>query len=162
MALFKPKKMVSNQDKEEKVNDLAMALNIKGMAKKKKMADGGMVPNLKENYDEDKNLEGLREPQSEIDEELEEESKSNPSLNESIADKIMKKRKMAQGGMVDPDLTESIEFEKINKDAVHSLDDEEDLSQPLDSNEHGNDLSDEDEKDMVSIIMKKLKAKNGM
>ncbi len=93
----------------------------------------------------------------------------------SIADAIMRKRdkmKMAEGGMVDDgevDLEANSEevgrspYDHMNQDAANKeLYDLDQLSpQPMDSNEHGDDL-DSDKHDMISAIRAKLKAKRGV
>lgn len=84
----------------------------------------------------------------------------------SIADAILAKRKkMADGGMVDMDNKESDDnaFDDLNMDAVkkESYDDDQLSPQPMDSNETGDDREDESENhmDMVSAIRRKLAAK---
>lgn len=90
---------------------------------------------------------------------------------DSIADAILaKKRKakmMAEGGEVDleanseesPNEEDQMSFEANGKEQydLDQLD-----SQPMDSNEMGHDLPDEDEHDMVSAIRKKMKLRKGM
>lgn len=93
---------------------------------------------------------------------------------ESIADAILAKKrkaKFADGGMVD--LDENAEEASANP---NTYDDQNELAamkenydegmdgviDPMDSNEHGDELSDEDSHDMVDSIRKKYKAKKGM
>lgn len=83
-----------------------------------------------------------------------------------MVDNIMKKRRMADGGEVDLDHNSDTElnnedqmsFDAARKrtyyDAKSQMED-----QPMDSNEHGDDLKDEDEHDMVDSIRKKMKSK---
>ena len=96
-----------------------------------------------------------------LDEEMEDEKHS------SLAAAIMahKKRKMmAEGGQVD--LEENSEeqpnqFYKQNEHEALKENYDQDLfhvDEPKDSNEHGDELSDEDEHDMVSAIRRKMRA----
>jgi len=72
---------------------------------------------------------------------------------------------MAEGGMADlhseheeePNNEDQMSFEALKKENYNSSD--LDIDQPEDSNEHGHDLEDEDEHDMVSSIRRKMKAK---
>lgn len=90
----------------------------------------------------------------------------------SIAKAIMRKqhmsKMMADGGMVDIDENakeQPNEYYHENEDAAlkENYDSDMDgISQPLDSNEHGDKLSDEDEHDRVEQIRKKLIKKRGM
>jgi len=91
----------------------------------------------------------------------------------SVADQIMRKKKMmAEGGPVDSDggvdLQDSNGDEWLNREDDMSFDaarkktyyDDDQLDdQPEDSNEHGHDLPDEDEHDMVDQIRAKMKSK---
>lgn len=83
----------------------------------------------------------------------------------SIASEIRKKRMMALGGSVDLDEnaeeTQPDSYEDRNiAAATDDYDSELDLmSQPLDSNEHGDELSDEDAMDMISKIRSKMKSR---
>jgi hypothetical protein len=85
----------------------------------------------------------------------------------SIAAAIMAKRKrMADGGMVDLDLNameQPNDFDELNEAALKENYDEDmhDVSQPMDSNEHGDEI-DSDDHDMVSIIRRKMKLKSPM
>jgi hypothetical protein len=95
---------------------------------------------------------------------------SDDERSSSIADAIMKKRHkakmMADGGMVDleanseeqPNNEDDYSFNAVKKEAY-------DLDQlgpdPMDSNEHGDDIE-SDKNDMVSQIRKKMRAKRGM
>lgn len=89
----------------------------------------------------------------------------------SMAEAIMRKRKakmMAEGGMVDIEENGEEEsadhFDALNHEAAMKelYDDEQISHQPMDSNEHGDELSDEDAHDMVSMIRKKLRMKLDM
>jgi len=72
---------------------------------------------------------------------------------------------MAEGGMADlhseheeePNNEDQMSFEALKKENYNSSD--LDIDQPEDSNEHGHDLEDEDEHDMVSSIRRKMKSK---
>lgn len=89
----------------------------------------------------------------------------------SITDAIMRKRKMdtmmADGGMVD--LEEESEeqpnqYDRMNQEAAkkEQYDDSQLESDPMNSNEHGRMLEDEDSHDMVDAIRKKIKYKRMM
>lgn len=80
----------------------------------------------------------------------------------SIAAAIMARKKMAEGGVVDNNEEESADpspYDDRNEAVMKENYDQdmEDVSQPMDSNEHGHILSDEDEHDgsLVSKIMAK-------
>ena len=85
----------------------------------------------------------------------------------SLAEAIMRHRRakaMADGGMVD--LEANSREDKNNEDDLsynallkEQYDDSQISAQPEDSNEHGHDLSDEDEHDMVPMIRRKMKMK---
>lgn len=83
----------------------------------------------------------------------------------SIADAIMRKRKMmADGGEVDLqsnadedlNLEDQLSFEAARKKTY--FDDSQISKQPMDSNEHGDEI-DSDEHDMISSIRRKMKSK---
>ncbi len=84
----------------------------------------------------------------------------------SIADAILaKKRKMQEGAV---DINENAEempnqYDELNMEAAgKELYDDDQLSdQPMDSNEHGDDI-DSDDHDMISQIRKKMKSKRDM
>jgi hypothetical protein len=88
-------------------------------------------------------------------------------LTDSIADSIIRKRKMmAEGGQVD--LEANSREDKNNEDDMsheallkEQYDDSQLSPQPRDSNEHGHELSDEDAHSMVEAIRRKLRAKRG-
>lgn len=80
----------------------------------------------------------------------------------SIADAILNKKKYADGGMVD--LEEDSEEEPNQYDdrnefaaGKEQYDDTQLEPQPMDSNEHGDDI-DSDEHDMIPIIIRKMKS----
>lgn len=84
----------------------------------------------------------------------------------SVADMIRKKNMYARGGEVD--LQDSNGDEHLNEEDQLSFDaarkktyydDSQISSQPMDSNEHGDELSDADSHDMVSSIRKRMKSK---
>lgn len=117
---------------------LAIAYDIK-RRNSKKMAEGGTAI-LKENYDQ---------------------QEDQPS---SITEAIRRK-KMAEGGMVDLDLNEEEHqpngYDEQNRLAAHH-DFEEDmdhLHQPLDSNEHTEEI-DHDEHDMISALRARIRKKH--
>lgn len=88
----------------------------------------------------------------------------------SIAEAIMRRRKMAAGGMVDIDengqesSANPNTYDDQNEEAaLKELYDDEQLDpQPRDSNLHGDVLSDEDAHDMVESIRRKLRLKRMM
>lgn len=101
-----------------------------------------------------------------MEEEMEEyeddmEEPKHKSLAEAIISK-MKFKKLAEGGEVDGEFSNEEGpgmRRKTNIDAKEFDTDEEGYDgQPEDSNEHGDDLSDADAHDMVSMIRKKLKS----
>lgn len=102
-------------------------------------------------------------PEIEADEMMHEDSEDE-MLPDSIADAVMAKRKKyADGGMVD--LEKNSEEDKNNEDDLSYeaiLKEQYDLSQldeqPHDSNEHGDELEDADEHDMVSSVRKKMRS----
>lgn len=85
----------------------------------------------------------------------------------SIAEAIMRKRRMADGGMVDlqananEDLNEEdqLSYQAARKNTYY--DNSQISAQPMDSNEHGDVLDDEDEdnRDMISRIRSKMRSK---
>lgn len=84
----------------------------------------------------------------------------------SVAEAIMKKRKMADGGMVDLDSNSeemSNEYDELNMDAAgkEQYDDDQLSPQPMDSNEHGHSIEDELDKGIVAAIRRKMAAKRG-
>lgn len=92
------------------------------------------------------------------------ESEMDEDEHASIAAAIMaKRRKMADGGMVDIESNEEEqpnEYDSRNQAILkeHYGDDLDDIHQPMDSNEHGDVLEDEDSHDMVSMIRRKMKS----
>lgn len=88
----------------------------------------------------------------------------------SIADMIMaKKKKMAEGGEVDlsenadeePNHEDDLSFEALKKENYSESAGLDELDSPMDSNEHGDKLSDADEHNssMIDKIRSKMKAK---
>lgn len=133
---------------EHREQDLAIAYNVQRQARKKKMAMGGMIPKPGP-------MSGFEDRYSE------------QAGHESVADAIMSKRKKyADGGVVDiEDNGEeegSTPFDDMNEEAVMKelYDDSQLEDQPMDSNEHGDDIE-EDVHDMVSTIRKKMKSLRG-
>lgn len=92
-----------------------------------------------------------------------------PSADErpqSITDAIMRRRKMADGGMVDLEENSREKpnfYDELNEDAANKeqYDDSQISPQPEDSNEHGDDIE-SDIHDMVSKIRSKLRLKRQM
>lgn len=127
--------MHANPSPEKRAQNIAIAYSVKRRAAAKKMAMGGEMDDMPE---------------------------ESPA---SIAEHIMKKRKMAEGGEVDlqdnadEHLNEEdqLSFEAARKKTY--FDDSQLSDQPEDSNEHGDELSDEDEHDMVDKILKKRRMK---
>lgn len=102
------------------------------------------------------------------DEDLQPEDEEHEEHHNSIAAAIMarKERKMmAEGGMVDIDENNEEQpnsFYKQNEDAAlkENYDSDFDsISEPMDSNEHGDHLSDEDAHDMISRIRSRMHMK---
>lgn len=121
---------------------LAIAYSTQRMAKKKHMAAGGTV----QSGSPDMNYAKGGEVDSHYD---------------SIADAIMRKKKYAEGGQVEPDNMETpaslSPYDDDNYDAVMKELYEEDMEdQPMDSNEKGDEI-DSDKHDMVSQIRKRMK-----
>ena len=86
---------------------------------------------------------------------------SDEERSESIVDAIMRKRKMADGGMVDLEENSEEEVNQyygLNSKAADEpqYDDSQLEDQPMDSNEHGDDIE-SDKHDMVSRIRAKLR-----
>lgn len=135
-------------------------------------AFGGIAGDLETNHlrDDEEDLMGMdapmspeTEPSSFYDEIDEEQTSASEPSNDSIADRIMRKR-MAYGGSVDENDQEDPQtpYDPMNAKAYsHKLYDVDQLSaQPEDSNEHGDDIT-SDVMDHIEIIRKKLKAKRG-
>lgn len=163
---------------------LAIAYSVKRKAPKKMMAEGGGVMksiqdwidqpdpdqkagsnprplDQKKTQDFEKGFEGYAEGGMVHDEEEIEHAAS-------IAGAIMAKRRsakmMAEGGMVDIEsngMEEADPMDDMNEDALKENYDEElsDMDQPMDSNEHSEDI-DEDKHDMVSAIRAKMKMRS--
>lgn len=82
----------------------------------------------------------------------------------SIAEAILSKKKFAHGGEISTDEEEgpgtdqsyNIKAKKYFQEEGNTI-----SPQPMDSNEHGHEISDEDAHDMVDMIRKKLKASRG-
>ena len=137
------------------------------------MAEGGVAEEIgpKPEEDEVEHPAGLESSDShEVVSEKEFDSDSfadEEDDHKSIASAIMHRRKMASGGMVD--LYENAEeepneFYHENEDAALKENYDEDIhsvTEPMDSNEHGDDLSDEDEHEhsMIAAIRRKMKSR---
>lgn len=142
---------------------------------RKRYAEGGAVSAMKENYtdiDDARDNYDLRMA-SDASHHIATDAKT-----ETIADIIRAKRFMAKGGKVGMyaeggdvvDLDGSHEDEFMSEGVNHRILDGENYaedealdqaSSPEDSNEHGRDLPDEDEYDMVDKIRKKMRAYRG-
>lgn len=147
---------------------LAIAYDIKRKAGKKKMAHGGMATEASCAHGGMAMCnEGCYAKGGQVENPKLEQAHMDMPRASSMAEAIMRKRKMmAEGGMVDLDNHEDgdqAEFDDQNELAAKKeLYDDEQLSpQPMDSNEHGDDLSDEDKYDMVSSIRRRMKMKRG-
>lgn len=174
--MFKSKKSPPAAD--SKPDNFAMAYSI-SKKNRKKMAKGGEV---KENPQAPSVNEAADEEQKSIQDSIESNMKSKQRtgkpgyaeggmvdhLAHSIADAIIEKRhKMAQGGAVDLNANSEEEYrspyDTLNADAAD--DEQYDLdqlsAQPEDSNQHGDELSDEDAHSMISKIRAKLRSKRG-
>lgn len=85
----------------------------------------------------------------------------------SIAEAILhKKRMLAQGGEIleenseeSPNIEDQLSFDALRKENYSEHSALDDLTSPMDSNEHGHDLPDEDSHDMVDRIRAKIKSK---
>lgn len=84
-----------------------------------------------------------------------------------ISDAIMRKR-YAEGGQVDlasnaeesSNTEDDLSFEALKKENYSESAGLDDLDQPLDSNEKGDELSDADSHDMADVIRRKMKMKD--
>lgn len=146
--------MEAHPDKKEQ--DLAIAYAVQ-RRNAHKMAKGGMV-----DIDD---MEDSREMDM-LDQSEEGEMDGVPK---SIVDAIRMKKRMAKGGMVeshdvdlqensneDLNLEDQLSYEAARKDTYYDIDDQAD-EQPMDSNEHGDDLPDEDAHSMISAIRRKMR-----
>lgn len=103
-----------------------------------------------------------------IDDEMDQpEPEEEDEHDSSVAAAIMaKRRKYADGGQVDLDdnsMEHPNSYYNRNENAVlkeNYDEDMEDMSQPMDSNEHADELEDEDSHDMVGKIMRKMKSRS--
>ena len=143
--------MHAHPDKKHHAQNLAIAYDVQRRAKQKHMSEGGKVE-----HDMAEHMDVLP-----------------ASMHESIVDAVMRKldeRRMAEGGMVDldenaeeePNHEDQLSFEALIKENYSEESALEEAHQPEDSNEHGDDLKDEDSHDMVDIVRKKIKHKRGM
>lgn len=91
------------------------------------------------------------------------------SVSSAIMARKRRAKAMADGGMVDldenareePNNLDDMNYEALKKENYAEEHGLSELGQPEDSNEHGHELSDEDEHDMVTSIRNKIKAKRG-
>jgi hypothetical protein len=133
-----------------------------------KMAEGGWVDGYDmsaddQDHDRDLNMDsGPNSHAQEIDANSEDERPA------SIVAAIMSKRKkFADGGMVDLDENAKEDKNNLDDDNYGALKKEnyseksglDDLDEPSDSNEQGDDLEDEDSHDMISSIRSKMNKK---
>lgn len=151
-----------------KPKSLAIAYNTQRIAKKKKMAYGGPADRQDGAVDpEPRKPDDFRPPEDQYMADRFAKGGEVDSHYDSIADAIMRKKKMADGGEVD--INSNAEetpstlspFDDDNSDAVlkELYDDDQIGPQPEDSNEIGDEREDEesDKFDMVSAIRKKMK-----
>lgn len=162
----KSKKAVSENIKTEmqsgkpQKQSIAIALNVQ-RKNKSKMADGGPV--APKNIDPEKAkqiAEGFKKKLGGFAHGGEIEAPK------SIAEAIIKRKKMmADGGFVDIDKNaEEVQDDDYEDQNIEAADDDLDDSipeedQPMDSNEHSQELSDEDAHDMISKIRAKMKSR---
>ncbi len=181
MSLFKSKKSDEASMKEGKPS-LSVAFSAQRFGKKKKMAEGGRVEEASDGETADEALARSKTRYMSKDEQDSAAKEDRPLSDfynpkkmamggeveghvDSIVDAIMRKRKFAEGGMVDLEDNseeEPNQFDGMNADAAEE--DQYDLdqlsAQPEDSNEQGDDIE-ADVHDLVSQIRAKLKAKQG-
>jgi len=142
MGMYEPKAERMQEIHEEAVHNPSI--------EESKMAEGGEV--LDESSDIHREM--MMQPMDEVEEEM----------HNSMADAIMARRKrMAAGGQVDIDHNNQEDPEampSLNKAALKENYNEDmmDMSQPMDSNEHGDDI-DSDKHDMVSAIRRKMQSR---
>jgi hypothetical protein len=139
--------------------------------KPKKMAEGGPISATFEHERPDEQLEagaaddGMDDAVMAAEGGMMGEDEQSEMEHASIAAAIMAKharKMMAEGGAVDIEQNQEDgedhpdrPYESILKE--HYGDDLDELDQPMDSNEHGHEISDEDAHDVVSKIMKKMR-----
>jgi len=161
--------------KVEPVSDQEM----EDVMKKKKMAHGGIAdeygakPEMREHPSpEARKPDDHRLPEEEyMSDQFDDADHVAKHVYSSIADKILARsaKKFAEGGEVDlsenadeePNNEDQMSFEALKKENYDESDALDHLNQPEDSNEHGDELKDADEHDMVDIIRRKILAKRG-
>lgn len=162
---------------------LAIAYEIQRKNKRKPMAKGGMIPMPEERREEDsKDPETMRAERqrshnhNDLDQEHHfakggmvddddaiDSDTSHMSLAERILDQKAKEKEQSfiemNGKEMPNDYYHLNEHEALDENLDSDMFD---VEQPMDSNEHGDRLSDEDSHDMVSKIRSKIKFKRGM
>lgn len=138
---------------------IAYAVRRKAMHK----AHGGLMESPKEEMLESARHEAMESPEM--------ERREHRMMDESLSDKIRRRRRMmAEGGMVhdsEADLQrnaneelnneDQLSFEAARKNTYYDLDQVEE--QPEDSNMHGHEMDDEMDMDMVGKIRSKMRKK---
>ncbi len=162
MSLFSKGKKSDEANLKEGKPSLAVAVTAQRFGKKKKMAVGGEVigPDPAPRKPDNK-----RPPEAEYMADHFAEGGEVEEHMDGIVDAIMRKRKMAEGGMVDLNANseeEPNQYDEMNADAANAeqFDDDQISPQPTDSNERGDEIE-SDMHDLVSQIRAKLKAKQG-
>ena len=138
---------------------IAIAYSVRRKAMKHK-AHGGMI--------ESPEMEMMESPEHEAMESPKMEREEHRMMDESLSDKIRRKRHMAEQGQVDLqsnadedlNLEDQLSFEAARKPTYFDLDQVHE--QPMDSNEHGHEMDDEHDMDMISQIRSKMKKKRSM
>lgn len=203
MSLFqkKSKSAPSNDEMDPKpsaAKSLPLAMSIQKQSKRKKMAYGGKAQNDNNPGTPARKPDDMRPAKDEYmtgQHPVRPNSMSSmipmegrPSIDEmqdvlSIAQKIMHRRKMAEGGMVDSDQMgmdamkkemyadggmvdldmndeeSPNQYDKMNRKAAneHMYDDDQLSKQPMDSNEDGQPMEDEEDQSIVAKIRRKAK-----
>jgi hypothetical protein len=148
---------------------------IKPMMKKKKMfAEGGVAreygkkPEMREHPSPSpRKPDDKRLPEEEYMADHFDDADSVEPRKHSVADRIISKKKFAEGGQVDlaqnaeedANLEDQLSFEALKKENYSESEGLDALDQPEDSNMHDVKLEDADEHDMVDIIRRKILAK---
>lgn len=157
---------------------LAIAYSIQRKNKRKKMAEGGKVEEKQFEIDEVDAKGNKIEPKKPLiieqvsDGEMERQERAarDHKHDSSVVEAIMRRRKkMADGGEVDleenakeqPNLEDQLSYEALHGENYSEQSALDDLDQPEDSNQHGDDI-DSDIHDMVDAIRRKIKTKRSM
>lgn len=153
--------MEANPSPKDRAQNLAIAYSVQKNARKKHMNKGG-VPSL------DESVKSLKEQKMIDDLEAMPSPSPSPSLEKSIKD-LKDMKMMAHGGKVcshcghADDIDMEMEGPATNmepnieaKEWSSDIDEGDMEMQPMDSNQHGDEIS-HDEHDMVAQIRKKMK-----